>query len=117
MSETTERVRLFSNGTQYMDWTCNNCDRCAKQAEPDSSLDEVACEIERAMIWALLDDGTVDEGIAKRCGYDPDAYSWPCPERDPPWAKCQVCGALARRDSTDGKTCGKAECEQGYAGG
>ena len=26
-----KRYRIFSNGTQYMDWKARNCDRCAKQ--------------------------------------------------------------------------------------
>jgi hypothetical protein len=88
MSDDATTVRPFSNGLQYMDWLCNNCDECSKQADPDASLDEMPCEIERALAWACLDDGRIPLAIAERMGQTryPDRYSWPCKERDPMWA-------------------------------
>lgn len=81
-----ETVRPFSNGSQYMDWTANNCETCTKAAPPDVSLDEMPCEIEKALTWACLDAGTIPLPMADRMGYPGGAvYGWPCPEHDPPF--------------------------------
>jgi len=75
-----ERIIPFSNGSQYMDWTYRNCDRCRKQAPTEVSLDEIPCEIERALIWAMVDDGKIPLPIAERMKLDKRAYTWPCGE-------------------------------------
>ncbi len=85
MSDTTdESVYVFSNGSQYMDWQENNCCGCRKQAGPDVSLDEMPCEIERALSRAAVDDGRIPLLIADRCGATANKirYSWRCPERE-----------------------------------
>lgn len=93
MAETTRAelpVRPFYCGTQYMDWLENNCYRgCSKAAPVDATLDEMPCEIERALSWACMDDGTVSAEMGRRMGLPrwEGYYSWPCPEHDPPWAE------------------------------
>lgn len=67
----TDRIYIFSNGSQYADWQASNCERCKKIEQ---------CEIWFALDDALWDDGTVSQEIAKRAGYDADRYLWPCGE-------------------------------------
>jgi hypothetical protein len=77
----SERIYLFSNGTQYMDWTANNCDRCTKAGDP-SEPGSSKCELFEAIHDAATEDGTVAHEIAKRIGLT-DAglkYVWRCPE-------------------------------------
>lgn len=83
-----DRVYVFSCGSQYVDWLDNNCCGCRKQADPEASLDEMPCDIERALSWAAVDDGRIPLPVADRMGKTANKgrYSWPCPERDPPWA-------------------------------
>lgn len=67
------RVSIFSNGSQYMDWMDRNCCECAKEV----------CEYQRAISVAAIDDGTISNEIAKRMGYtDPLEYTWDCPEKE-----------------------------------
>lgn len=79
-------VYPFSNGSQYVNWTCANCERCTKQADPDASFDKMPCQIEAALAYASIDDGSVTEEIAERMGVnfwkskDKFLYNWPCPE-------------------------------------
>jgi hypothetical protein len=77
----SERIHLFSNGSQYLDWTANNCDRCTKAGDP-SEAGSSKCELFEAMHDAATDDGTVTPAIANRIGLL-DAgtrYVWACPE-------------------------------------
>lgn len=75
----SERVYLFSNGSQHMDWTDRNCCRCAKDVQEGKP---VTCELQIAMGEAFFGDGSVPTAMAKRLGYsDPLAYTWDCAER------------------------------------
>lgn len=85
MDTTDQTVRPFSNGTQYMDWQCSNCDSCKKQAPADASLDKMPCEIEAALVLACLGDGRIPLPIWDRMGHDEQRYVWPCKEHDPPF--------------------------------
>lgn len=87
---TTERIHLFSNGTQYMDWTFNNCDKCALAGDP-SEPGSSSCDLFEAICDAGADDGTVSAEIAARLGYSPIRYVWRCPEftKDVPPALAQ----------------------------
>lgn len=77
----TERIRPFSNGTQYGDWTSVNCERCAKGANYTVGPDEwPGCEIEAALIEGYIGDGTVSSEIAERMHYQPGKYVWQCGE-------------------------------------
>jgi len=71
----TDRIYIFSNGSQYADWQASNCHRCKKfpWTLPD-------CDIDIALAEAYLNNGKVSQEIANRAGYDPDKYVWPCSE-------------------------------------
>lgn len=92
MSE--KRYTPFSNGTQFCDWEESNCNRCQK-VDISGPYDKSECPIFNALTLAYVDDGTVDEEIAKRMGYLVPAHTgcessdplipngrqnWPCPE-------------------------------------
>jgi|SRR3990167_253358 len=86
-----ERVRPFSNGTQYLDWAASNCGRCKKAASlEDSRADKVTCDIERAIGAGGASDGTVSAEIGQRMGYidnnppvtEEFSYVWQCGEVD-----------------------------------
>ena len=87
----------FYCGSQYHDWTDANCEGCKKafgpkwDGESPWTDDDMPCDIERTLFYALLDDGTVSDEIAERMGCNrwPNHNIWPCPERDPPWKECQ----------------------------
>ncbi len=81
-----DRARPFHCGTQFVDWTARNCDRCAlgRGSDPDVTLDDLVCELERAVTWACMDDGTVSREVADRIGATAAgvrALTWDCPER------------------------------------
>jgi len=77
-----ETMRPFYSGTQYLDWQCANCDRCAKQAPADAGLDEMPCEIEAALVLAAFDGGMVPLSIAQRMAAveNRGRYGWQCGE-------------------------------------
>lgn len=80
MSENA-KVRPFSNGSQFADWTASNCERCAKGA-PIGSAEWPTCPIEYALAYACIDDGTITQEIADRMGYEHSTarYVWMCCE-------------------------------------
>lgn len=67
---TSDRIRPFSNGTEYTSWTSTNCDRC-------QNFDN--CEIASAIDLASLDDGTIDLEIAVRAGAESTNDGWAFP--------------------------------------
>jgi hypothetical protein len=76
-----ERVRPFSNGSQFGDWCASNCERCTK-ATAEQEPHEL-CEIAKALGEAYWDDGSVSKEIGDRMGYkdeSPPAYVWQCGE-------------------------------------
>lgn len=81
---------LFPNGTSYMDWRCQNCDRCWKGPTPNQEGRNHKCAIETAISMSM--DGTLQGGgitspekaakLAARLGWDGINYLYkPCPER------------------------------------
>lgn len=84
----SERVYVFSTGSQYADWGERNCQRCTKY-NPERYTGE--CELDGAMGVAYLTDGRFEPDIAARLGYvegvawtnEGFAYTWDCPERVP----------------------------------
>lgn len=79
-----EKVKPFSNGTEYLDWTFGNCERCAKSVlvTDPSGTELPTCEIEYAIMEASISDGEISAEIAERMGQtaNPMAYTWPCGE-------------------------------------
>lgn len=78
------KVYIFSNGTQFADWTDRNCDRCKKGASVILEPHEwPTCEIEYAIGVAYIGSGKIDEEIAKRAGVSEETkgcYTWECNE-------------------------------------
>lgn len=103
MSE--QRIRMFSNGSQFDDWEAANCDRCTKGHTVDEhGMDQFSqCEINQALNFAYWDDGTVRAEIARRAGYfDHNTpgksyrYCWPCNEVE--WTEAWKAECLRRRE-------------------
>lgn len=75
----SERIHLFSNGTQSMDWMASNCDRCTKAGDI-SERGSSKCELFEAIGDAGASDGRVSAEMAARLGYAETRYVWMCPE-------------------------------------
>jgi hypothetical protein len=78
----TMRIKLFSSGSQYVDWLRRNCGVCIK-ANDGTPWDwcDTWCDIEKALSEAAVGDGTVLQRIAERAGYTKGAYTWDCLEK------------------------------------
>lgn len=65
-------VRTFSSGSEFMDWTCRNCDNCGRYkneiSEP-TDLREGGCALELRLALAYMGDGKIPFKVAKRIGY------------------------------------------------
>ena len=61
------RVKPFSNGTDYEVWEQSCCGKCTK-SQQDPNVQEGKCEIENALSYAYWDDGKIPESIAIRMG-------------------------------------------------
>src|SRR5690606_34527873 len=83
-----ERESPFSNGSQYCDWICCNCDRCAKKGR---------CDIEGALHEGAVNYGDVPCEIAARMGYYDNemAFVWMCPEVE--WTEAWLLESARRR--------------------
>lgn len=78
----SDKVYIFSSGSQYSDWVSSNCERCTKYNKEGVS----DCEIETALLCAYFDDGKVAPDIAERAGANEEEnagrYIWQCSEVD-----------------------------------
>ena len=55
-----EKFTLFSNGTEFMDWTARNCDRCVKAVYYNNKKGyqpQYRCAIQEHIETACIDDG------------------------------------------------------------
>lgn len=84
-----ERVHVFSNGTQYMDFDEYNCCRCARDpwgqitdANGEYNGKHADCELFEAIEDASFSGDGFAPDIAKRLGYDAEQvpYLWRCGE-------------------------------------
>jgi hypothetical protein len=76
----SDQVYLFANGTQYMDWSASNCDKCAKAGDPGEAGSSM-CDLFEAIHDAACMDGTVTPAVATRLGkHHSLVHVWPCPE-------------------------------------
>lgn len=93
MTETLPAYALFPNGTSFMVWYEQNCDRCLKcpKAEILKQGTNEACAIETAISLASVTDGTLlhdgytpmnkADALAKRLNWDGQSYlESDCPE-------------------------------------
>lgn len=79
-----DRVTAFSNGSQYLDWQCANCEVCRRF---NNDADDFGCDIAEALGVACILDGTVEAEIARRANVTlygaAGHYNWPCGELEP----------------------------------
>lgn len=57
----TKRYRLFSNGTEFMCWQEQNCEKCVKAVffnAKRGTFPKYRCQIQRAIEFASVSDGT-----------------------------------------------------------
>lgn len=96
----TERVYLFSNGAQFMDWSAANCERCKKSVEEWDNTGTAwpTCELEAAIVEATMGDGSFAPDIAQRIRAPEYAerYNWPCNEVE--WADWWKVEWVSRRE-------------------
>ena len=81
----SDRIRIFSSGPQWVDWQNCNCCRCYKSINTEDEVWDTAdwkCDLEEALCYASISDGTVSAEQAKRLGFDCGRYVWPCSEVD-----------------------------------
>jgi hypothetical protein len=106
------RFAVFPNGTSYMMWMDQNCDRCVKcydeRKHPDGRSD---CDIENAIAIAAATDGTLlHDGMTPMNKADAIAKRLNCPHNV---AKRIECGEPAtHRVTRDGTTLEWFMCER-----
>jgi hypothetical protein len=94
MDELKQKYSPFHCGTQCIDWMGCNCERCKKFSGYDSDINTIPCEIEKAIIWASVDDGTISKEIYDRMDANNGNYVWKCPEVD--WTDEWMAECLAK---------------------
>jgi len=55
-----DRKQLFSNGTEFMNWQGNNCERCVKAVfynEKKNTFPNYRCSVQRDIELAAVTDG------------------------------------------------------------
>lgn len=95
MSE--DRIKPFSNGSEFSEWTSDNCNQCLAQGDPDvNPLDSVphdACVLEAALGLAYIGDGKMARRSVELIGCD-GLWPQPCTLRhhktDPSLTRTQV---------------------------
>ncbi len=75
----SERVRPFSEGSEFIDWKRRNCDRCTLRWQAGHGYQ---CDIEAALDYAYLDNRTVRASIGERMGFSCQHVAEECPERE-----------------------------------
>lgn len=80
----TERVTVFSNGTEYMSWRHVNCDQCKKDCPSDGNgnFGDPLCDIEEALAFGSIDDGKIKKELADRANLPFDGGDIHCSEFD-----------------------------------
>ncbi len=78
-----ERVRPFANGDEFFDWKQRNCQRCTLRWQEGLVQDGHGwqCDIEAALDYAHIDNGSVTLDIGQRMRFDGVNIADPCPER------------------------------------
>lgn len=80
--ERMNKIQPFSTGTEYMCWNEINCCHCRKY-NPDAVTSDEGCDIEIALSFASIGDGTIPISIADRAGRNPYqhiTFGWKCTE-------------------------------------
>lgn len=72
--------RVFSCGSEYLDWQDRNCHRCVKDYVPETEA--APCELENAIAGAAVGDGTIPDELAERLKVGIYGPARECPERE-----------------------------------
>jgi hypothetical protein len=103
------RVRTFSNGTEYECWFERNCGNCTMTYEP--SPDPCGCALYKALGEAFWGDGTIAREVAEQFGWAEGTLYFPaCPKRDtaggrPTGQWTPRAGDIMRRDTSGYLVC------------
>ncbi len=73
----TERVHIWSNGTEFDIWESNNCCKCIKR---DAMTTWGVCELRDAISMSMIEDCKFAPEIAARLGHAGEPWFW-CSER------------------------------------
>lgn len=74
----------FSNGTEYMMWEENNCDKCIKSSRYDEKKDhysKVRCAVQRDIFKWMIGNEPISQRSYDAC------QKWNCPYRKEEWPK------------------------------
>ena len=74
-----KRVIPFSGRSEFVDWKLRNCRRCRLQWRDEKRYQ---CDIEAALDYAEIDNGTVRKSIGERMGFSCQHVAQDCPERE-----------------------------------
>ncbi len=75
----SERVRPFADGNEFFDWKRRNCQHCTLRWE---EKDGYRCDIEAAIDYAHLDNGTVTITIGRLLKFDGQHVAEDCQARE-----------------------------------
>ena len=78
-----ERIRPFSCGSEFADWKRQNCEGCTLRWQEGLAQEGHGwqCDIEAALDYAYIDNGSVTLEIGRRMRFDGVNIADPCPER------------------------------------
>lgn len=81
--EAKDRMRPFSNGTEFMVFEESNCGRCWKSKPKNEKISSAShCDLLEGLTLAMFMDGTISTDHAARIGFKPGMiYAPPCSER------------------------------------
>ena len=68
------KVRPFSNGSEYTDWLCKNCDQCNISFENQNLKRGFICHIEEALANSYW-EGEMDKTIADKIGFTDNFFN------------------------------------------
>jgi hypothetical protein len=68
-----DKITPFSNGTEFMVWRDENCDRC-KKANLEAVERDKTCPMEYDTSFASVTDGLIPKESAERIGYKTEPY-------------------------------------------
>ncbi len=78
----SERVRPFTEGSEFADWKSRNCERCTLRWEEKDGYRGYQCDIEMALDYSYFDNGTVTEAIGKVLKFDGQRVAEDCQARE-----------------------------------
>ena len=74
-----KRVRPFAGRCEFIRWKADNCERCALRWQAGRGY---LCDIDAALDYSHLNNGTVRASIGERMGFSCQHVAEECPERE-----------------------------------